>query len=280
MTEETNAASAGGDAGASVPETADTANETALEAEAKSPEENAGDEGQRDDAAENGEVERPKRNQSGSAKLRARLDYEIAEKAVLAERLRILEAAQNGQGQTAQQQETPPREEDFNGDYFAYLKAQAVFEARQSMRGEFEQIRTQAERERQARAEQESNASYANRVNEFRKGVSDYDDVMAEADDVPVSAAMVDVIRSSDKGPALAYWLAKNPDTATSIANMPPLLAARELGRLEASISQTKPRTESRAPSPIRPVSGRAQIQKSPDDMSMEEYMAFRRGKN
>lgn len=224
-----------------------------------------------DDADDEGQEAEQPRKKSGSARLRERLDREIAEKAALAERLRLYEQVQ----QTKQAApEAPPREEDFSGDYFAFLKAQAVYEAKQSVRAELDAVKTQAEQERMAAEQAKVAESYVARVNDFRKQVADYDDVMAEAEAIPVSPAMADIIRSSERGPALAYWLAKNPEQAVSIANMPPLLAARELGRIEAGISPNKPRVDSKAPAPIQPVKARAQVQKSPEDMSMEEYMA------
>jgi hypothetical protein len=60
---------------------------------------------------------------------------------------------------------------------------------------------------------------------------------------------MAQVIRTSDAGGKLAYRLASNPEEARRIASLNPLSQARELGRLEASLS-AKPAEP--APQPVR----------------------------
>lgn len=104
---------------------------------------------------------------------------------------------------------------------------------------------------------------------------ADFDQV-ALAPEVPITEQIADIIRSSDSAADLAYWLGKNRAEAMRIAQMPPIAAARELGRIEASLSAPKPRTESNAPPPINPGKGTGSGVKSPDKMTAEEYRAWR----
>jgi hypothetical protein len=114
-----------------------------------------------------------------------------------------------------------------------------------------------AEREREQSTKRRT--SYRNRETEFAKTVADYDDV-ARNPDLEISPHMAEVIQESDDGPALAYYLGKNPDIAANIAQLPPLAAARELGKIEARLAhereQAKPNKVSKAPPPTPKIEG------------------------
>lgn len=64
-------------------------------------------------------------------------------------------------------------------------------------------------------------------------------------------AGIGEAILASDNPPALIYHLGKNPDLAYQIAEMNPLRAARELGRIEAGLTRPKAPTVSQAPPPV-----------------------------
>jgi hypothetical protein len=114
---------------------------------------------------------------------------------------------------------------------------------------------TEAERQKAVDA-------WAARAAETRKQVPDYDDVMAEADDVIISDAMQQTILEADRGPEVAYWLAQNREEAERIAKLPALAAARAIGRIEAGLPQLKtdgspgPKRTTSAPRPVTPVTG------------------------
>jgi hypothetical protein len=265
MSDENNVPSAGADAGATVLETAETVNaETAVE-DASIAEAEASDDSEESDQGQ------PKKKPSGSARLRERLDREIAQRAAAEERLRSF---MDQQRLAPVSTDAPPKEEDFNGDYFAWLSAKTVWEAEQRMSPKIRELEERLMGRDQASVQRDIAKGFSEREAEARKAIPDYDDVMAEADQIPASDAMLDVIRASDRGPALAYHLAKNPELSLKIANMPPLLAAKELGRIEASISPAKPRTESKAPAPIQAIKARSQVNTSPEDMDMAQYHA------
>jgi hypothetical protein len=112
-------------------------------------------------------------------------------------------------------------------------------------------------------------------VEDAKTRYADYDAV-ARAPDVPVSAAMADLIVTSEQGPDVLYFLGQNRALAAQIAQMSQVEAARAIGRIEATLQAPKPRTETHAPPPIAPVRGAARATPNPDTMSMEEYRAAR----
>lgn len=94
---------------------------------------------------------------------------------------------------------------------------------------------------------------------------------------LPMSAVMAETLMESEKGPEVAYYLSANREVAQRIKSMTPLAAARELGRIEATIALPKPRTETKAPPPPSTLSGTVSgPKKNPETMSQAEYVAWR----
>lgn len=209
---------------------------------------------------------------------RERREHKLAvENAVLTERLRSLEEQRqtrtDGNTQTG---DKPPREADY-ADYFEFVKADATFHARKAAREEFEALNGSSQ-ERAAREEARSTQeAYTKRLEEFKKSAPDFVEVMEDAADTPISQAMAEVIQTSERGPALVYHLAKHPDIALRLSKMSPLAAASELGQIEERLVPVKARTETSAPKPIKPLSGSFAGAKNPNDMSTEEYVAWRK---
>lgn len=112
---------------------------------------------------------------------------------------------------------------------------------------------------------------------EARVRYADFDEVVLDPS-VPITAQVANIIRGSDNAADIAYYLGKNRAEALSIAQMHPLSAAREIGRIEAKLSAPKPRTETKAPPPITPGKASGSGAKSPDKMSADEYRAWREG--
>lgn len=128
--------------------------------------------------------------------------------------------------------------------------------------------------------------AHSERISAFKEKTEDYDDVVESAD-IAFSAAAAEVITSSEFGPEMIYELAKNRKEAERIAGLPPLAAARELGKLEAKFAlkaseQKKPeqKTITKAPKPIEPISGgKTGVSRSiyDKDISFEDYERLRR---
>jgi hypothetical protein len=95
----------------------------------------------------------------------------------------------------------------------------------------------------------------------------------------PISHEFAPLVLASDMAADLAYYLGQHPETATAVANMNPVDAARELGRIEARLeSQLSRRTipETKAPAPITPVKGGAAATRDPAKMSADDFAKWR----
>ena len=69
---------------------------------------------------------------------------------------------------------------------------------------------------------------------------------------------MAQTIQSSDVGPDMAYYLGSNPKEADRISRLSPFMQAKEIGKIEAKLSDNPPvKKTSSAPAPIAPVTAR-----------------------
>lgn len=150
---------------------------------------------------------------------------------------------------------TPKTLADFEydeGKYQAYVLEQAE---KRSVEAAQRLLREEQDRESRSRRE----ASFKSRETEFAKTVQDYDSVVRNPR-LSITSQMAEAIKDSDDGPALAYHLGKNPEIAEKIAQLPPIAAARELGKIEARLAhereQAKPEKVSKAPPPPPKVEG------------------------
>lgn len=99
--------------------------------------------------------------------------------------------------------------------------------------------------------------AYYDREEDARAKYDDFEQV-AYNPNLPVTDVMAQAIQASDIGPDVIYWLGSNPKEATRISQMPPFLQAKEIGKLEASLSSNPPvKKTSTAPAPIAPVTAR-----------------------
>lgn len=154
------------------------------------------------------------------------------------------ELAQQSQRPTTQQ---PPQPNQFQSPE-DYAEALAEYKAEQKI----------AEREaQQQRTKVQS--TYVDRTEAFIEKHPDFYEV-AHGDHVRITREMAAVIMESDIGPEVAYHLGKNPDEADRISKLSPLAQAREIGKIEASLSSATPAVKktSSAPEPIRPVGSRS----------------------
>jgi len=117
--------------------------------------------------------------------------------------------------------------------------------------------------------------SFRDRMEAARARYSDFDDV-ALAPSLPVTQAMQASILGSEKGPEIAYWLSNHRDEAARIAELSPMDAARELGRVEQLLEQPERNNITKAPEPITPMGIREQVIPDPSNMSMAEYRSYR----
>lgn len=137
-------------------------------------------------------------------------------------------------------------------------------------------IKRQTELQKQFE-EQQKAATFAAKSTEFAARHPDFYAVVQNPE-LPISDTMAEAIRSSDRGPELAYHLGKNPELAAQIAGLPVNIQYMTLGRLEATLTSPTPQPVSmtKAPPPVKPIGSKALVEKAPEDMSYSEYRAWR----
>lgn len=173
------------------------------------------------------------------------------------------------------QPEPPPKEDDF-ATYDEFLRATARWEVKQELAQERQRQQEEAKRTRQQETHQQRVQSFQQRAAEFAAEHPDFQAVITNPS-LPVTEAMNEAILDSDMGPQVAYHLGQHPDEAARIAQLSPYAAAREIGKLEHRLSMPPKPTVSQAPDPLKPVGGSGESrQKSSDDMSTAEWMAWR----
>jgi len=156
--------------------------------------------------------------------------------------------------------------EDFDFDeraYTSYIFEQARNEAVQAAKHALQEDNTSREAQTRQREFQAKEKEYA-------KEMPDYMQVTRDTS-LPLTKEMVDIASSSDQGPAILYHLAKNPDISEMIAGLPPLIAAREMGKIEAKLSK-EAKSTSKAPPPPPKIKGvDAGLKVAPDDPSSDK---------
>lgn len=96
--------------------------------------------------------------------------------------------------------------------------------------------------------------SYKDREEEARDRYEDFEQV-AYNPNLPVTDHMAQAIQASDIGPEVIYWLGSNPKEAGRISKLPPILQAKEIGKIEANLASNPPvKKTSTAPAPLAPV--------------------------
>jgi len=195
----------------------------------------------------------------------------------LEQRLAALEQQRQPQQQSYVDQEPQPSQ--FN-DAFEYAKALAEFSTEKALAERDRQLAQQKEQE----AQQKIIQSWAQKVQEAKAELPDFDDLVASSD-VVVNNAVRDAILESDVGPKILYHLAENNDLAKKIASLSPNAALREIGKLEAKFeakpetTQTAPVVRSKAPTPIQPIrggQGKADVPISADGEFHGSYQAWK----
>ena len=154
---------------------------------------------------------------------------------------------------TAPKAEEPvklPTLESVGFDEAKYQAALIEFARNEARAAALSEMRSQA----QARESQEKARSFEKRQAEFMAATPDYADKVHR--DLPISKAMAEIIRESEVGPQVAYFLGNNPDKAAAISSMSSEQAAREIGRIEARIelekAKPKPLVSSAPPPPAK----------------------------
>lgn len=191
------------------------------------------------------------------------------------------ELALRSQQQPQQQSQAAhgePTLEAAGGDMTKFVREHAAWVAREELRKAREEEANQKKQERL----KESTKKYQERVAKALSKYEDFEDLTSDPN-LPITEDMADYIRESDEGPEVAYWLAKNPQEASRIAQMNGRDADRALARIEARISTpasapAAPKPVTNAPPPPPTVGTAASTGKPPlsDDVSTKAWIEER----
>ena len=137
--------------------------------------------------------------------------------------------------------------------------------------------------------------TWETRAAEYATKTPDFFDVVNNSE-VPISPAVGTELSESDQGPAIAYYLTKNPDVAEKLNKMTPRQVIREIARIEGIVSSSAPPPApapepqansgmpqpavprvSRAPAPLTQLKGGSALPVDLAKASMEDYIAARK---
>ena len=178
-----------------------------------------------------------------------------------------------------------PKEADFSdiGEYWAakgawnYARQAGQIQVAE-VSAEAEQAKALVETQRAAQA-MARQAEFQQEAADARTRYPDFDAALAVASNAQfVSPALSEMVLASDQPADLAYHLGKNPQEAIRLSALPPIIAAREIGKLEARLVATPPKIASTAPPPINPVRASGVAVKDIEKMSLDEFRAFKAG--
>lgn len=170
-----------------------------------------------------------------------------------------------------------PKEADFQ-DEKQFIAALAAYKAdERAIARQKKAVETQAVETRKS-AGQSGDELFRERVRALEGTHPGIEKAIFTDDSLPISPAMAEVIRESPRGAEVAFYLSSHREEAQRIRQMPPLAAARELGRLEATLTAPKPRTQTQAPKPVPTVSGGGtRVAKNPERMGHDEFRKWSR---
>lgn len=262
----------------------DAPKEVKEEAAKEPPKDDAKAEGQEGNANEAGDdagEDKPKKP-SGAQRAKAREQRLLNE---IAERERVIEELRSKQQPAAHAdgdaEEKAPREEDFNGDWFAWQRALTAHEAgkaaRKAIKDQFDTRDQVARTTQQANAARERKEAHLERIEDAREVIADFDQAMAGMKGVNIRNEVIEEIMSSDKSALLSYHLAKNPDVLARLDGMSGRELAREMGRLEATLKMPAAKKQTDAPKPLEQLKGGASGSFDPAKASMDDYVAKRK---
>jgi hypothetical protein len=164
-----------------------------------------------------------------------------------------------------------PTLEQHDYDEDAFNKASVSYQVQEQVKSELTSQKAKQEQSDQQAKMQQSLKTFNERATALGK-----DDFEAKAQAIPeLPEGVASAIMDLDNGAEMVYHLGTHLDKADSLANMTPMAAMMELGRISAQMSVKPEIKTSAAPDPIEPVTaGSALSDKIDDEMSIDAWMA------
>lgn len=182
-----------------------------------------------------------------------------AEIRALNARLYAMESPQKVQSEP---EELPPNPEDPRyktvQDYVVDLTR---YQARKILKEEEYKRRARDTEESTRREMAEIHADWNKKLAQAQKELPDWSNVVEDAE-VPASPVVGEEILKSEKGPQIAYFLAKNQDILLGLNKMPREKVIREIAKLEVNLSMKQSSPLVRKPAPPADLKGSKPIGK------------------
>jgi hypothetical protein len=173
-----------------------------------------------------------------------------------------------GPAATKPAEPTEPKLEDFT-DYGDFVKASVDYRVKLELRNFSSQIQQNQTKEERAR-------KFYSSAETFKKETPDFEATITSPTFLQ-SESVVEAVLHSNKGPQVAYYLAKNPAVTSRLNELSPFEVALEIGRIEERLTPPQPKVVTQSPKPLQNVSGTGEtVTKDPKTMNMEEYAKHR----
>lgn len=173
---------------------------------------------------------------------------------------------------------TPPNVDDFE-DFESYSNAEKKYYDELIDWKVSQKVAADKEQERRETANQE----WTRKTKEAREKYDDFDLVIRNPA-FGQSPAVVELIRGSDIGAEMAYFLGKNLDIANKLNGMNPFQAAKEFGKLEDKLMNPpapEPRKLiSQAPEPVKTVEAAGALEKDDQELPIDDFISKRNARD
>lgn len=223
--------------------------------------------------AEEGEEtaeEKPKRKRGGGyQKTIARLKLELAD--------RDTELNKYKSPDKLAPNDDEPKLENYS-DWNEYNKELRAYDRNLAKQEALEEFETKQREESSKKEVAEKAKNYSQQQEIARKTHDDYDDVLADVDDVEVKVSIRNMLLESDVGAEMAYHLASNPDLLDELnaRNLSDVQLGKRLGQIEASLQNktSKPAVNvTKVPPPIKPIRAKAIQNLTPENA--QDYESY-----
>lgn len=183
---------------------------------------------------------------------------------------------QYGQPQQQQAKQSDEPQRDQFDSYEDYLRASAVYEARQLVKQEIEQMQAKQKEistiSQVEKSRQDAEKQFLERRVATEKTIPDYREVVEDWEP-NLPSSVVDTIIRLPEGPLLTYHLAKNPELEEQFRTAPEYMHGVLIGQLLSTLKST-PKTTS-APPPGKPVSAAKAASSDGPPADPEQYYAW-----
>lgn len=234
-----------------------------------------------DSAAETHEEKKPNRVQERINQL-TREKYEERQRVEELER-RLKELETKAPEPTKAEPKAAPKEDDYSS-YDEYQKAREDYLVERAQQAAYEKIQAEQTATQKVTAEQLRQEEIQAKRAEFQKNLEGKREMFVDFEEVAyghqfMDKGLAEMIFDMEKGPEVAYHLGSHLDEAERIFAMSEIQRVRELTKLELQMQELQPKRVSTAPDPIKPITGSSETvsDKDPDNMSVEEWTAWRR---